>query len=66
VENKRNALEKALQYDKNIIRGGEKQKKAQTIQWQLRHGAKEDGKNKRRKDLSRLDARSGYVKDDVN
>jgi hypothetical protein len=33
VEEKQNALEKAPQYDKNNIRGGEKQKKAQTIQW---------------------------------
>ncbi len=27
---------------------------------------KEDGRKKTRNDLSRLDARSGYVKDDVN
>jgi len=66
VENKQNALEKAPQYDKNNIREGKKQKKAQIIQWQLGHGAKEDGKKKRRKDLSRLDAKSGYVKNDVN
>jgi len=28
--------------------------------------SKRDGRKKTRKDLSRLDARSGYVKDDVN
>jgi len=33
VENKQNALEKAPKYEKNNIRGGKKQKKAQIIQW---------------------------------
>jgi hypothetical protein len=66
VENKQNALEKAPQDEKNNTRGGKKQKKVQIIQWQQGHGAKEDGRKKTRKDLSRLDARSGYVKEDVN
>jgi hypothetical protein len=66
VENNQNALEKAHQEKKNNTRGGKKQKKAQIIQWWLGHGAKEDGRKKTRKDLSRLDARTGYVKDGVN
>ncbi len=66
MENKQNALEKAPQDKNNNTRRGKKQKKGQIIQWQLGHGAKEDGRKKTRKYLSRLDARSGYVKDDVN
>ncbi len=33
VENKQNALEKTPQYEKNNIRQGKKQKKAQIIEW---------------------------------
>ncbi len=66
MENKQNALEKAPQDKKNNTRGGKKQNKVQIIQWQLGHGAKEDRRKKTRKYLSRLDARNGYVKDDVN
>jgi hypothetical protein len=50
VENKQNALEKTHQEEKNNTRGGKKQKKAQIIQWQLKHGSKEDGRKKTRKD----------------
>ncbi len=66
VENNQNALEKALQEEKNNIKGGKKQMKAQIIQWWLGHGAKEDGRKNTRKDLYRLDAKSSYVKDNVN
>ncbi len=63
MENKQNALEKAPQDEKNNTKGGKKQKKVQIIQWELGHAAKEDGRKKTRKDFSRLDGRSGLVKE---
>jgi type II secretory pathway component PulJ len=49
VENKQDALEKARQKEKNNTIGGKKHKKVQIIEWWLKHGAKEDGRKKTRK-----------------